>query len=174
MARNIIESKDSLRLESRIGWGARIFLGVAGLIPLLAPYELLIKPRWNGHYGGVFLFMTLIALGACSISFVSLWAALTGSQGVADFQKHERVLSYKIRLPLGMWYRRQYVFEDIQRFWVKTLEWSEGEPSYQVMAELVNGKHIRLGSMANLAEAEMVVGRLVDFLDRPMNTRDVM
>ena len=53
----IAEINGSLEIHDRMPPLKRIILFLLSLIPLLAPYELLIVPQWNDYLNPFFLFL---------------------------------------------------------------------------------------------------------------------
>jgi hypothetical protein len=67
-----------VELESRLTPLGRLLLGALALVPWLAPYELLFKPRWLSPASPMFLFALVISLGAIAVSAMLLMGALLG------------------------------------------------------------------------------------------------
>jgi hypothetical protein len=67
-----------VEVESRLTPLGRLLLGVLALVPWLAPYELLFKPRWLSPASPMFLFALVISLGAIGVSAMLLMGALLG------------------------------------------------------------------------------------------------
>ena len=74
----VIETKEEIEIQSLmlIRQGA-LFLLLA-LVPLLAPYELIVRPHWQHYVNVIFLFAAAISAGAIAVSALLAWAALAG------------------------------------------------------------------------------------------------
>lgn len=46
-----------------------------GLVPLIAPYELLLEPRWHNYFNVPFLFAAAVSAGAGAVSAFFVWGA---------------------------------------------------------------------------------------------------
>jgi len=55
-------------IHSPMHRGMRIVLGAVALFPLLAPYELLFRTRWESYLNPFFLFFAAISIGALAVS----------------------------------------------------------------------------------------------------------
>jgi hypothetical protein len=64
----VIEEDDFIEIQTQIPTGLRVFFAALALFPLLAPYELLLQPDWDGYFTIFFLFSAVISAGAVSIS----------------------------------------------------------------------------------------------------------
>ena len=72
----ITQTGQRLEFDKHIRAGIRIVIFLAGLIPLLAPYELLVKIRWESFFNLPFLFSLLISIGALAVSIGFFFALL--------------------------------------------------------------------------------------------------
>jgi hypothetical protein len=64
---------------------ARLGFGVVSALPLLAPYELLIKPAWTDFLSLASLFPAIISLGAIALSILLLLVAIFGINRRVEF-----------------------------------------------------------------------------------------
>jgi len=55
----VSDNAERLDIISPMPVGKRIFLALLGLIPLLAPYELLWRVQWHDYWNPVFLLLPL-------------------------------------------------------------------------------------------------------------------
>jgi hypothetical protein len=66
-----------IQFTEQMSTSLRIFLCLVGLLPWMAPYELLIKPGWTGFHVMTILFI-IISLGAIAISLAFIGGAIFG------------------------------------------------------------------------------------------------
>ena len=90
-------SAHDLEFTSYMRPATRICIFIAGLIPLLAPYELLFKPTWNTFVSPFFFLSLLISLGAVVVTVFFLAAAVLGLNEVIRFNAAEREVRYGFR-----------------------------------------------------------------------------
>ncbi len=146
-------SPDRLELRDRLPWGTRLVLVVLGLIPLMAPYELLLKPRWSG-FGPLTFFFGLISLGALAVSAAFILGGLFGLDQTLSIDGRERRVRYAYKAPLLSLRRREYPFSAIKRVEVAVHDWESRPESYGLEVELDDGRKIRLADVPTREEAE--------------------
>jgi hypothetical protein len=132
----------------------RIFIFIAGLIPLLAPYELLFKPKWNTFVSPFFFIALLISLGAVVVTVFFLAAAVVGLNEMIRFNAVQREVTYGFGAPLLKWREKRVPFAEINEVHVKTQTWSDGPDTYTLRLDTPNGRAIHFGTFATVEEAE--------------------
>ncbi len=90
----LIESADRLVIHSPVPIGRRLFFAGLGVLPLLAPYELLIKPNWQHYRNPVFFFVMVISMGAIAISALLFFAAVAGLSSTMVFDRSTATFNY--------------------------------------------------------------------------------
>ena len=143
-----------LEFTSHLSPAARICLFVAGLVPLLAPYELLVKPRWNAFLSPFFFISLLISLGAVGITVIFLAAALVGLNEKIRFNAARREVTYGYGAPLIRWREKRTSFAEIREVKIETQTWSDGPDTYRVQLDMLHGRAIQFGRFATVEEAE--------------------
>jgi hypothetical protein len=83
----LVDRGDRLEIASPFPPGRRIVIFLAGLVPLIAPYELIWRVSWQTYWHPAFLFFALIALGAVAVSAFFVFAALAGFQSSMVFDR---------------------------------------------------------------------------------------
>jgi hypothetical protein len=83
----VVETDSSLEIQDRMTLLMRLIFGLLALFPSLAPYELLILPRWHNYLNPVFFFFALISIGALAVSGFFIWAAVAGKNKLIRFNK---------------------------------------------------------------------------------------
>ncbi|MCX6342406.1 MAG: hypothetical protein NTU72_08485, partial [Fimbriimonadales bacterium] len=71
----VFESEECFVIQTRVGRGTRIFIGLLGLVPLIAPYDFLVKVRWNSYFNFPFLLVLIVSIGAVFMSAMFVYAA---------------------------------------------------------------------------------------------------
>ncbi|RPI07310.1 MAG: hypothetical protein EHM71_10925, partial [Zetaproteobacteria bacterium] len=90
----LVERMDCLEIRSRMRVGMRILLAAFGLLPLLAPYELLIKIDWEHFVNPFFFLAAFISAGATALSAFLFFAAVAGLSSKIVFDRRAATFSY--------------------------------------------------------------------------------
>jgi hypothetical protein len=143
-----------LEFSSYLRPATRIFIFVAGLIPLLAPYELLFKPKWNTFASPFFFMSLLISLGSVVVTVFFLAAAVAGLNEVIRFNTVKREVTHGFGAPLLKWREERVPFAEIREVRVTSQSWSEGPDTYTLRLDAANGRAIPFGKFASVEEAE--------------------
>jgi len=163
----VIESGDQLEINSPMPVGRRLLFAVLALVPLLAPYQLLIAPGWESILNPFFGFAALISLGALAVSGFLVWAAIAGIESTARFDRQRRTLTTVARAPVMPLQSRTYSLDDLRAIEVETTEWSDGGPSYSLKIDTADGRAFKLLAEYDKAEAEEVRRQVSRFLAHP-------
>lgn len=163
----VIERPESFEVQSRMRTGKRVVLALLGLFPLLAPWELLIKPDWTDFRHPVFFFMTAISVGAIAVSLMLFWAAVAGLDSKIRFNREKGTFTWSTRGPVVTAKRIRRPIGDIANLRAVAHEWTEGSPSYSIQVELVDGTILKSGSSWSRKEIDEILTRLSGFLGMP-------
>jgi hypothetical protein len=163
---NVIETGDTLEVTSPMPVGRRVLFGLLAIFPLLAPYELLLKPGWESILNPFFGFAALISLGALCLSAFLVWAAIAGLESRARFDLPHRTLTTAYWAPVVPLTMRTYSLNDLCAVRIETIEWSEGSPSYSLQIETLDGRTLKFTSEDDQREVEAVRSRVARFLAR--------
>ncbi len=153
MAR-IEQSADKLEFISSLSPTARLFFLLCGLFPWLAPYELLLKPNWNGRFSLVMLFFLAISIGAVSVSFFFIAAALWGRSQHFRFEASSRRLSYRFKTAFGPVREERYDFSQIEALEIKVSEWESRADTYDLSLKVRAKPDMTFGDFASRSDAE--------------------
>ena len=162
---NISITDTQLAIQQRMHWLFRAFLLLLALFPLLAPYELLIKIKWQDIFNLPFLFVAIICAGALAVSAFLVWAGIAGLNTELRFDRASGSFTHSISAPVLSMRTQRYPLAAIQNVDIQTYEWSEGEPSYALRITLSDGKTIATGSINSRSEIEQAVGQVQAFLN---------
>ena len=158
---DIIHQSDSrIEFRSYFSSAARTLILIGGLLPLLAPYELLIKPSWRGDITLIWVCFLFISAGAVAVSVFCVCAALFGLSQRVRFDSRGQVLTYAFKAP-GLRPRVQRLpFSAVGTLSVKTYNWTEGPDTYNLVAKLSGYRDIEFGHFTERTEAERYLSAL--------------
>ena len=156
----IKQSADKLEFVSSFSPMARIIFLLFGFIPLLAPYELLIKPSWNGKFNIVMIFFLIISIGAVTISVFFISAALFGRSQHFQFDGAKRVLKYRFKTAINPFREERYDFSQIEILEIKANEWDSGSDSYDISMKIRGKREMKFGEFRSRQEAEYYLAAL--------------
>jgi hypothetical protein len=160
----VVETAEALKIESPMLVGMRVLLFLIALFPLIAPYELLLKPRWTGYVNVFFLFAALVSLGAMCVSALFVWAAVAGIQSRMMFDRARRLFTYTAWAPVMGTRTSRCGLDAITALEVETHDWSDGAPSYSLRVVMADQQAFRTGSSWSREEVETLRRRVEAFL----------
>lgn len=144
--------------------GMRIVLFLIALFPLLAPYQLLWKPRWTGYLNLFFLFAAVVSLGATCVSAFFAWAAVAGISSRMKFERGRGLLTNTAWAPVMGTRITGCRLDAITAVEIETHAWSDGAPSYSLKVVAANQETFRTGSSRSRDEVELLRNRVEAFL----------
>jgi hypothetical protein len=160
----VSESAASLQVTSPMPVGRRVLFGLLALLPLLAPYELLLKPGWQNILNPFFGVAAVVSFGAILVSAFLLWAAVAGLAARATFDRERRTLTTAFWAPIVPLTVRTYSLNDLRSVSLEETAWSEGSPSYSLVLQTGDGRTLRLMGDYDRSEIEAVHSRITRFL----------
>jgi hypothetical protein len=161
---DLIEGADRLEIRSPMRIGLRVLLAVLGLLPLLAPYELLIQVEWETFAHPFFVLAAIVSAGATALSALLLFAAVAGSSSIIVFDKSTGTFSYSAEAPVVKRKRRVHPLADIRSVGVGVREWSDGAPSYYLRVRTNGGSVFDTASSWSRDEVERIRNRIREYL----------
>jgi len=147
----------TFEFTSSLSPALRIVIFIAGLFPLIAPYELLMKPKWTTFASPFFLSGLLISLVAVGLSIGFLVAAVVGLNEVVRFNTVQRKVTYGFGAPFIKWRENHILFADIREVRVDTQTWESRPDTYRLRLDTTHtlgGRPIKFGNFATMEEAE--------------------
>lgn len=142
---------------------SRPFLFLLGFVPLLAPYELLIRPTWPYGYSIGLLFVVLISAGAVYVSVLFWSAAIWGLNKYACFDAAAQKFTYGYETGATKYREKIIPFAQIEEVRLKTNSWTDGPPSYG-MAVKIAGERMKTLSVPSKEGAERCVSAINEML----------
>ncbi len=150
----ISQSENYIEFKRRMPKGLRLVLVLIGLVPWIAPYELLVKPRWTTWLDPFILLPLGISLGAIVVSVFFIFFALGGLSEHIRFDIPTKTLTYVSESPLTRLRQNQYNFSDIDHTCIVEHDWSEGPTTYNLQVQMKRGLRIEFGDFDSRADAE--------------------
>ena len=160
----VVTSSVRLEIRSPMRAGLRVVLAVMGAVPLLAPYELLVRPGWQRVADPFFAFAALVSAGAVAVSCLFLAAAVAGTSSRIVVDRRAGTVAFTSQAPVVRRSTRVYALRDVVAVEVGVQDWSDGDPAHHVRLAMVDGTVLRTGSSTSCAEVEAIRARLASFL----------
>jgi hypothetical protein len=160
----VIENADFIEVQSQIPGGQRVLFLLLSLFPLIAPYELIIRPDWQHYFNVFFLFAAFIAAGAMVVSAFFVWFAVAGLDSQLRFDRVRGSLVYSFGAPVVKWRTSKCPLDTFTELQVEKTDWSEGQPSYSLVALMADGRTFKVGSSNSREEIETIILRITTFL----------
>jgi hypothetical protein len=157
-------SGDRLELFSPIPLGRRALLAGLSLVPLLAPYEFIIRVRWADVTHPFFWLAAVISLGALVVSGFLVLAALAGLESRMVFDRNQRRFTYSESAPILRSRSWDFPISAIEQVESATHKWSDGAPEYSLRVVMTGGVQFTSGSSWSREEIEHIRARVRSFL----------
>lgn len=162
----VIETDKTIEVRSRVSGGMRVLCLLIALIPLLAPYELLIRIRWSSYLNPYFFFAAFIAAGAAAVSLFFVWFAIAAMNTIFRFERPQNRLIAIREAPVFGIKTRHFTLQDVREVETVRTDWTEGAPSYSLQILLADGTRLRSGPHGSGEEVRDIAARIRLFLDR--------
>lgn len=150
---------DQIVFTERMPAGFRIILILVGFVPFLAPYDLLIRPDWEG-FSLPLVFAIFVSLGAVAVGLLFIFSGLFGLNQELHFNGTTRTVEYAYETPLIPIRRFRYQFGDIMETRVNTHDWSESPSTYGVQVVFRDNRKTEVGSFAKEIDAEEALDKV--------------
>lgn len=160
----LVVRPDCLEIRSPIRPGMRGLLAALALVPLLAPYELLVRVEWEHYLNPFFLFAAAVSAGAVAVSAAFLFAAATGLSSQMVFDRQASTFSYSAKAPVVRRTRQVHPLSDVCDVKVGVRDWSEGAPTYHLAVTMADGTIFESGSSWSHDEIASIRSRVDQFL----------
>jgi hypothetical protein len=157
---HLTRTNDEIRITETMSTGVRIFLFVLGLLPWMAPYELLIKPGWTGFHIFTLVFLA-ISLGAIAVSLGFIGAAVFGMNQTATFDLAARTVTHRYETAVNALRTKRYSFHEITKSEVRQHVWDNGPNTYSLEIYFKDGHKILCGNFPSRNEAQDVLNSIV-------------
>ena len=159
----VLERADRLEIRSPMRPGFRLVLAVLGVLPLIAPYELLVRVGWQDYLNPFFLLAACISAGAVVVSLFLVFAAVAGISSQLVFDRSASTLTYSFEAPVVKRTSRVYPLLAVGSVAVEERTWSDGAPTYHLRVAIDGGAVIESGSSSSRDEVEAIRARIERF-----------
>ena len=160
----LAEGRDVIIIESRMRTGERVGLLLAAFFPLLAPYELIIRPAWHDYWNVFFVFAAAISVGATIVAVLLAFAAVAGLNNRMAFDRGQGTFSYAFGAPFVQWRTSQCSIDRVAELKKTINEWTEGTPSFSFAVRTTDGRLFQSGSSWSEREVDSIIDRVSLFL----------
>lgn len=160
----IVETPVALEVRDRLRPGMRVVFGLLALFPLLAPYELIIRPKWESYLNFPFLFVLIIVAGALVVSAFLLMAAVAGLNTLMVFDRISGMFTFSRSAPVVPLRTFRYPFAEVETVEIESHDWSEGAPTYSLRAVMKDGRAFSTGSSSERPKMEDALRRAQSIL----------
>lgn len=155
----ISETSDRLEFRKKLSVATRLLIFVCGLLPFLAPYELLIRPRWEELSGPIWMLCVSISAGAVLVSLFFFAFAILGLNQVFRFDLTRHTMTYGFDGPLLRYRQRTYAARDVQRIDIERDSGTDG-PDYYNLVVVTSTARFSFGEFSSRQEAERYKSQL--------------
>lgn len=163
----VVASSDRLEVRSPMGAGLRIALAAMAAVPLLAPYELLLRPGWPHLAGPALVVPTIVSLGAIVVSGVLLAAAVAGTSSRIVVDRRAGTVAFASQAPVARRRTRVFALRDVVGVELGVQDWSDGDATYRVGVVMADGTVLRTGPSTSRADIAEIRERLASFVASP-------
>jgi hypothetical protein len=161
----LVDRGSRLEVRSPMRPGMRVAVGMLGLFPLVAPYELLVRPAWTTGVHPFFVVAAVVSLGAVALCAVLLFAAVAGLSSAMVFDRRSATVRAWSAAPVIRRSEREVAWSQVRGVEVETSDWSDGSPSYRLRVALADGTALESGSSWSRDEIEAMRDTVARFLE---------
>lgn len=159
-----VETADRFEVVSSLHVGVRVALAVMAAVPLLAPYELLVRVVWRDLASPAFAFAVLVSAGAVLVSGLLVGAAVAGTSSRIVLDRRSGTVARTAWAPAVRRSTRTYPLRDVVAVEPGVRDWSEGEHTYHVRLVLADDTVLETGPSRSRDHNDALRTRLVAFL----------
>ena len=167
----VSDNEERLDVVSQMPSGKRFLFALFALIPLLAPYELMLRVQWNDYRHPAFLLAAIISAGALALSVLFVFAAVAGLSSRMTLDAARSTFTYSAGAPIVPHRTRVLPLSSLESVHVRTHEWSDGAPSYTLMVKMSDGATFDSDSSWSREDIEHEKVLVEVFLDRARRFR---
>jgi hypothetical protein len=154
------ETDQGLVIEARVHPALRIAFGALGVLPLLAPYQLLVRPHWSSYGSPLFLFALVVSLVAVAVGAFFLFGAVAGLATRMSFAPATRTFTHVTAAPAFPRRRRSASFGQVREVAVDTQAWSDGPATFSLRVVLDDGAACVIGPFDDVSATEALAARI--------------
>lgn len=162
----ITRSGRALTFDKRVHPMIRTGIFLVGLFPLLAPYELLVRIRWESYFNLSFFLALLFSLVMAAASAFIIFIALLARDQHVRFDGDRSTLTYGWNDVLRPYRETVHRFEDLSAPELETHTWSDSPNSYDLLVTTRDGLKISFGEFSSREQALGCQDELAGILSR--------
>ena len=171
----ITQTGQTLAFDKRVHPAVRVVIFLIGLLPLLAPYELLVRVHWNVFFSLPFFISLLFSIFLAAFSVFIVFIALFAQNQHVCFDRDRSMLTHGWSDAVRAYRETSHRFQEISEPELKVHDWSDGPNSYDLLVKTRSGDKISFGDFSSREEAERyqsIVKTILDGerLDSPPNS----
>ena len=154
-----------IQFTEQMSTGLRLFLFLVGLLPWMAPYELLIKPGWTGFHV-ITIFFIIISLGAIAVSLAFIGGAIFGLNQTLTIDPANRLITHAYEsavIPLRV---RKYTFNQLKSIEIMTHDWDSGPSTHGLKFIFTDGRQTEPGTFYSQGDAEKMKEKIVYMVEK--------
>jgi hypothetical protein len=144
-----------IEFRSHLSPAVRALILIGGMLPLLAPYDLVLKPLSRGGLGAVGWFFVLLSAGAVALSLLAFAGALFSLSQRLRFDRRDGVIVYGFEAALLRYRERRFPFSAVEALDIKRHQWSDDPASFNLVLRLKGFRDIEFGGFAQRVDAEL-------------------
>jgi len=136
---------------------------LAGFLPLLAPYELLIRPGWQA-FSPLIVVPVIISLGAVAVGLVFILVGLLGLNQTLCFDTASEIVVHTYETAITPLRERRYGFGEVLGIDIKIHDWESRPATYGLRFTFIDGRTVKVGDFAQKDEAERYLSQIEGWL----------
>lgn len=161
----ITQTSQTLVFDKRVHPAVRVVIFLVGLLPLLAPYDLLFKVRWESFFNVSFFISFLFSIFIASFSVLIVFIAFFAQNQHICFDRDRSLLTYGWSDAVRAYRETTHRFQEISEPELKVHDWSDGPNSYDLLVKTRSGDKISFGDFSSREEAERYQSIVKTILD---------
>jgi len=162
----ITQSGKTLVFDKRVHPAIRFGIFLVSLFPLLAPYELLFKIRWESFFNPSFFISLVFSMIMVAVSAFIMFIALFAQNQHVCVDGDRSTLTYGWRDAFRAYRETDYRFEEISEPELETHTWSDSPNSYDLLVKTRSGLKISFGDFASKEKAQYYHEILAEIISR--------
>lgn len=156
--------KETIEFKNHLQTIPRIIVFLFGLVPLIAPYEILIQTDWQSYFNLYFAFALLICLGAITVSFFFFMFALLGLDELVVIDPITSSIRHEWSSPVLKSQFKTWSFSEISELNVLLESWSDGADYYQLEFVNKNGEKLKFAKFSTEEQANQKRNEIVSLI----------
>ncbi len=143
----------SLVFEKRVHPVFRLIIFLVSFFPLLAPYELFVKIRWENYFNLPFFISLLFSVLATVFSLFIMFIAFFAQNQYVCIDRDKSILTYGWSDALRAYRETVYRFEELFPPELVMHPWSDGPTTYNILIKTRTGLKISFGDFESKENA---------------------